>query len=485
MDIEKLKQMSTKKVLVFGDYMLDKYSVGDVTRISPEAPVPILKINKELSKLGGAGNVINNIVSLSGKVRAFGFLGKDNEGDIIIKLLKDKKVDIKYIKQYKELPTVVKTRVVSKNQQFLRIDKEEKPSKKIIDEYYEFVKKNIKSIFNKIDILVISDYDKYSVSNDICKLLINYSRKNNIPVIIDPKGDDYSKYKNANILTPNLKELSLAVKKNLLTDDDIKKYGSKLKKDLKIDNLLVTMSEKGIGLINENNKLLNFKAIEKEVIDVSGAGDTVVAIVSLLTALNYDINDICKLSNIAASIVISKFGTSTVSLNELIKNIYDSNNFKYQSIESLKYIVDDLKEKNKKIVFTNGCFDMLHVGHLSSLKQAKEFGDILIVAVNSDKSVKENKGDLRPIIKEEDRIKMLCELECVDYVVLMNEKTPEKIISLLKPDISVKGEDWKNKEVPELKVLKSYGGKLKFIKLEPNYSTTKIIERVLRCYEKK
>ena len=199
----------------------------------------------------------------------------------------------------------------------------------------------------------------------------------------------------------------------------------------------------------------DFPAKAKDVIDVSGAGDTVVASISLLKTIDLNIDEICILANLAASVVVSKFGTSTLSLDELVSMINQSSNFKLLDISTAKYIVNDLKQKGKKIVCTNGCFDLLHVGHLASFKQAREYGDILIVIVNSDSSIKENKGDLRPIISEKDRIEMLCALEIVDYVILMNEKTPERIISIIQPDVTVKGEDWKNKEVPEKKIVES------------------------------
>ena len=242
--------------------------------------------------------------------------------------------------------------------------------------------------------------------------------------------------------------------------------------------------KKGLSLI-ENDTKKDFPAKAKEVIDVSGAGDTVISTIGILQALNFDISDTCVLANLAASVVISKFGTSTLTMDELISKELDDTNFKLLDVSTIKNVADELKQKDKKIVFTNGCFDLLHAGHISSFEQAKKMGDILIVAVNSDKSVKDNKGDLRPIISEKDRIKMLCSLEVIDYVVLMDDKTPERLISLIQPDICVKGDDWKGKEIPEKKIIDSYGGELKFIELKKNLSTTKIIERILKVYEKK
>ena len=482
MNIDYLNDISKAKVLVFGDYMVDEYVIGDVNRISPEAPVPVIEITKQSRKLGGAGNVINNIRSLGANVRVLGAVGKDNAGDYIYQEFLDKKVDVKYFKQYSECNTIIKTRVVSRKQQFFRIDAEDK--KELPQKYIDFVNNKINSILSGITSVVISDYAKGAVNENIAQLIITNANKLNIPVIIDPKGKDYSKYKGATLCTPNLKELSDVSNKKIKTEDEILEESYKLCHKFNIKNIALTRSEDGISLITNKKNKTDYKAVAKEVIDVSGAGDTVVSTMAILMSMNINIEDICKISNIAAGIVVSKFGTATVSFNELISSISKNSDYKLQSIDTLKYIIKDLKEKGKKIVFTNGCFDLLHVGHISSFKEAKKYGDILIVAVNSDKSVKENKGDLRPIINEKDRIEMVSSLEMVDYVVLLNDKNPSKLISELQPDISIKGEDWKDKTVPEKKIVESYGGEMKFIKLNPNHSTTSIIEKVIKVYGK-
>lgn len=483
MNIELLHQIENVKVLIFGDYMVDKYINGNVSRISPEAPVPVIEVKTEMQKLGGAGNVINNIISLGGNVKILGCVGNDQAGDFIINYFNNDRANISYLKQYNQINTITKTRVVSKNQQFLRIDEEKKEP--LLEEYYDFMLNNIEEIFSDVDVLIISDYAKGSVTDKASQLLISNAKTRNIPIIVDPKGTNYEKYKGATICTPNVKELCEVLNTKIETEEDIKKYGQSLCKKINLDTLVLTRSEKGISTINKNGEKFDYPAVSKEVTDVSGAGDTVVATVSLLLGLKYSLDHICQISNLAAGIVVSKFGTATVSLNELICSICDSGEFKFQELSTLKYIVQNLKDKGKNIVFTNGCFDMLHVGHLSSFKEAKKYGDILIVAVNSDRSVKENKGDLRPIICENDRIEMLCALDCVDYVVLMDDKTPENIIKELRPDICIKGEDWKYKIVPEKPIIESYGGKLEFIKLNSGHSTTNIIEKVIKVYGKK
>lgn len=482
MNIDLLNNINKINVLVFGDYMVDKYIIGDVSRISPEAPVPVIETKKYMEKLGGTGNVINNIVSLGANVKVIGCVGKDNAGDFIISSFNNERINKRFFKQDKNVQTIIKTRVVSKNQQFLRIDEEIK--EELSSDYYKYLKEHIDDIFKGINAVVISDYAKGAVNKKFAQLLIKEANKRGIVSIIDPKGKDYSKYENSTYCTPNVKELCDVLNVKIEDEKDIERYGKKLCREVGLNSLILTRSEKGISTIDSNGVKRDYPAVTKEVIDVSGAGDTVVATIAVLCGLGYELSELCEFANIAAGIVVSKFGTATVSLNELLSEVCSTSNYKIQSLKSMNYIVNMLKEKNKKIVFTNGCFDMLHVGHLHSFKEAKKFGDVLIVAVNSDSSVKENKGDLRPIINEDDRMEMICALDCVDYVVLMNDKNPSNIIETLKPDICIKGEDWKDKDLPERKIIENYGGRIEFIKLNPGHSTTKIIEKVLKVYEK-
>ena len=483
MNIQKLYEIKNVNVLVYGDFMIDKYINGNVNRISPEAPVPVIEIVEKKSKLGGAGNVINNIIALGANVRVLGYIGDDADGNFLLKSFNKTQVETTYMKKYKEIQTISKTRIVSKNQQFLRLDEErmEEPPK----DYYEFLKENKNKIFQSISSLVISDYKKGAVNKKISQFLIREANQRNIPIIVDPKGTDYSKYNGATVCTPNVKEMSLVIGKDLNNEEIIKKEGIGLSNKIHLKYLMLTRSEKGISLIDAKNKSKNdFPTMVKEVIDVTGAGDTVVATVAVMLPLHFSILEICKLCNVTASIVVSKFGTSTATFNELIYNLEKENgDYKLVSLEKAKEISENLRKNGKKIVFTNGCFDLLHVGHVSSFKKAKEFGDVLIVAVNSDQSVKKNKGDLRPIINQEDRIAMISELECVDYVILMNDKDPSKLIKLLKPDFTVKGQDWKDKYMPEKEIVESYGGEIKFIELNKGKSTTNIINKVLEAYK--
>lgn len=484
MKVEMLSKIKEETILVFGDYMVDKYIDGNVSRISPEAPIPVVEVNNKLLRLGGAGNVVNNIIALGAKVRVIGCVGDDEDGNFFVNNLNDARVDTNFLKKYKDRKTIVKTRIVSRNQQFLRLDEEK--IKEVPEEYKSFIISNLEKVFSGIDSFVISDYGKGSVSKDIAQIMIKYANKNDIPIIVDPKGTDYSKYNSATIITPNTKELEILSNDKLDSEDSIFKAGIEICDSIQLKYLALTRSEKGISLFESSKgSKIDYPTFAKDVIDVTGAGDTVVAIFAILLPLAFDIGEICQMANSAASVVVSKFGASTVSLNELLSNIYNTGDFKLVSKETAKYIIDDLKEKGKQIVFTNGCFDLLHVGHVSSFKKAKSLGDVLIVAINSDDSIKQNKGDSRPIIDQNDRIEMISELECVDYVILMEDKTPINLINYLRPDISIKGDDWESKYVPEKEIIEGYGGQLEFISLREGKSTTKIIDKILKVYGQK
>ena len=476
MNLNVKKEISKLNILVFGDYMIDEYIEGDVSRISPEAPVPVLNIKTKEKKIGGAGNVINNIISLGANVKAIGRIGQDENGRFIKNYFSANNVDSSYLFEDSNYNTIIKTRVVSKNQQFIRLDKEDKID--ISNDIISKINNNLDNLLANVDVVVISDYAKGNITRESIKEIIEFCNEKCIPVIVDPKGNNYTKYIGVTICTPNLKELSEVSNKKISSEEELKDASIKLINKLNLQYLVLTRSEKGISLIDKKGNKADFPALKKEVIDVSGAGDTVVAALSVFIGLKYDMKKICKLANIAASVVVSKFGTSTVNLDEMKNIIEDSYNDKILSEDKLREIVDELKKRNLRISFTNGCFDLLHAGHIDSLKQAKSYGDILIVGVNSDESVKNNKGNNRPIIQENFRLMMLSSLECVDYLVLFNDETAEKLVQLIKPDFYVKGEEYKDTITPEVKVVNSYGGKCEFIKIKSDISTSKIIDKI-------
>ena len=476
MKVDRLHDINKCKVLIYGDFMVDKYIMGNVKRISPEAPVPILEVTKKNSKLGGAGNVVNNILALGASTRVLGCVGDDADGMWILNRLNKRNADTAFMRTDSEVMTIVKTRVVSKNQQYIRLDEER--IEDIPDSYEQYVREHIEEILADIQVIIISDYGKGAVTKKIAGFLIECANERNIPVVVDPKGKDYSKYKGATVCTPNTNELKVVTVITSEAEEELTKAGFALRDEISLQYLMLTRSEKGISVF-DGDKKKDYPAVEKDVVDVTGAGDTVVSVVALGLAVGYEIGECSKLANLAASVVCSKFGAATLSMNELLECILYSGEFKNIDAEVAVFIAENLREKGKKVVFTNGCFDLVHAGHISSFNQAKAFGDVLIVAVNSDASVKRIKGEKRPIVSQQNRIAMLCALECVDYVILMEDDNPINLIKAIKPDITVKGKDWEHKHLPEREVVESYGGEVKFIEMEEGLSTTNIISKII------
>lgn len=479
MDSSQLYKMKEATVLVYGDFMVDKYVHGEVTRISPEAPVPVLHVTGKERKFGGAGNVVSNLLALGIKVRVAGFTGNDQDGMWLTDTFSRMGADTTYMENVNNLQTVIKTRITSRNQQFIRLDEEK--SENIAKDLETKILDSVFDMLRDVDSVILSDYGKGNVTPDVAQGIISVCIRQKIPVVVDPKGVNYNKYRGATVCKPNEKELAIATGLTLFTDEDVEKAGCKLKNQHGIENLVVSRSEKGIMYLNNQNVRRDFPTKVQEIIDVTGAGDTVVAVIASMMAIGAGLEDSCKLANMAAAIVCSKFGAASASVQELSDVLERGmKNDEPFTLEEVQKKVHNSRQQGKTIVFTNGCFDLLHTGHLSSFRQAKQYGDILIVAVNSDASVKRIKGDSRPIISEENRMRMVSSLKYVDYVVLMEENDPTRLISVLQPDVVVKGRDWEGKYMPERETIEAYGGKLQFIDLELGLSTTEIIERVAR-----
>lgn len=484
MDINRLYDFEKINVLVAGDLMLDDYIGGNVHRISPESPVPVLDVKWESTKLGGAGNVINNITSLTAKARVLSCIGNDSNGDVLISLLQEKGADTRFVMRSNEISTTTKTRVVARNQQVVRLDRGVQgvyPSS-----FITYIENNLEAMFEGIDVFALSDYGKGVLTDDVCSKLIAYARSVNIPVFVDPKGCKWDKYRGATMCTPNLSELSQMcdIPLSQSMEDEIHRCALEIRDRYDFDYLLVTRSEKGMSLISENGKKKDYPAIKKEVIDVSGAGDTVISTVLLGYAVGLSMGDCCRLANQAASVVVSKFGTATVSLAELIGGQLFSAGRKIVSGDEVSFICDYLHECGRSIVFTNGCFDLVHAGHIYSLEQARALGDVLIVGVNSDASVRRLKGDLRPVISETDRAYMLQSLAVVDYVVIFDEDTPEELIRKITPTVLVKGNDYLGKQIAGQEYVEANGGRVELIELKQGLSTTNVINKICNAYSK-
>lgn len=462
--------------------MLDDYIGGNVQRISPEAPVPVLDVKWESRKLGGSGNVINNLITLSAQARVLSCIGDDMDGAELIELLDKKGADVRFIMQSPEISTTTKTRIVARNQQVVRLDREVKGS--YPDAFAEFVEKNIDSILEGIDVMALSDYGKGVLSERVCKTLVDGAKARKIPVFVDPKGKKWEKYTGATMCTPNLNELSemcdVALRQSM--EEEIHRCALQLCEKFDFDYILITRSEMGMSLVSRDGKKKDFPAVKKEVVDVSGAGDTVICAMLLGTAAGLETDDCCRMANLAASVVVSKFGTATVSLAELIGSQLFSVGQKIVKSSEVGYLANYLHECGKTIVFTNGCFDLIHAGHIYSLEQARSFGDVLIVGLNSDASVRRLKGETRPIARENDRAYALQSLAMVDYVVIFDDDTPEGIIREISPNVLVKGKDYIGKEVVGQNFVESNGGRVELLDLKPGLSTTAVIEKICTAY---
>ena len=465
---------SKPNILVIGDLMIDHYLWGSCERISPEAPVQVVDISKETTVLGGAGNVINNLNALGANVSVSSVIGDDDNGDELIGMLNAIDVDYKNIIIQNGRKTSKKSRVIAVSQQVLRYDKE---SKNDIDS--SSVNRILDSLTDDIfnyDMVILSDYGKGVLTDELCQSVIELSNKNGVRVLVDPKGSDFSKYKGAYLLTPNKKEAILATGIDIKDEPSLKEALLKLKTGCELGISLITLSEDGIATYED--ELKRFPTVAKEVFDVTGAGDTVIASIAFALSAGKSIEETAKFANLAAGVVVGKIGSATVTLDEieeyeatLHKSTSDAHIKTFEEISSL---VERYKQSGKKVVFTNGCFDILHVGHVKYLQIAKSFGDVLIVGLNSDESVSRLKGPDRPVNIAEDRAYILAALEAVDFVVPFGDDTPHELIKMIKPDVLVKGGDYEGKEV----VGTEFAGELKLVDFVDGKSTTKTIQKI-------
>lgn len=480
--IETVRQFtnSNKTILVIGDVMLDRYLIGNVNRISPEAPVPVVLLKQSEDRAGGAANVAANLSGLGLPTQIIGCFGDDETGIILKKIIADSGIGIDNVMASQLRPTVSKTRVMSGSQQIVRIDDESAASFSEV-ENKQLLASVTKALEARPAMVILSDYAKGILSEITCKEIIEHCKKLNIPVIADPKGRDYSKYKGATTLTPNKKEAAEACGVDINETEALLKAAELLKKSLDLDFLAVTRGEEGISLI-DNKQIQHIPATAKKVFDVSGAGDTVIA--TLAAGLVHGLNphDALQLANIAAGIVVGKVGTVPVTQTELLKALVSedgqSQADKICDRAQLAELVSRWKENQQKIVFTNGCFDLLHAGHVTYLEAAKKTGDKLILGLNTDRSVSALKGPTRPVVNEGDRARVLAALASVDAVILFDEDTPLQLIDAIHPDVIVKGDDYTEEQVVGGTEVKSWGGSVKLIPLVQGRSTSNLIKKL-------
>ncbi len=456
------------RVLVVGDLMLDRYWYGSTNRISPEAPVPVVHVGESEERPGGAGNVALNIAAFGGKADLLGLTGDDEACEALGNRLEGAGVNC-HFEKVSGLATVTKLRVMSRHQQLIRLDFE--------DGFHELdssvLQKRYQPLLSSCDAVVLSDYGKGTL-NDI-QPLIAAARQAGKPVLIDPKGSDYSIYRGATLITPNLSEFE-AVVGHCKNDEELVAKGKALRAELDLGALLVTRSEKGMTLIREDD-VLHLPTKAQEVYDVTGAGDTVISALAAALAAGQDLAEATALANLAAGVVVGKLGTATASVAELRKAIRAHDEIESGVLEEdrLEALVRDAQAHGEKIVMTNGCFDILHAGHVAYLEQAKKLGDRLIVAVNDDASVKRLKGEERPVNGIAQRMTVLAALESVDWVVPFTEDTPERLICKIKPNVLVKGGDYRPEEIAGGDCVIAEGGEVVVLGFVDGCSTTKII----------
>lgn len=459
-------------VLVVGDVMLDRYWYGPTSRISPEAPVPVVKVDAIEERPGGAANVAMNIAALGAASQLIGLTGEDDAARVLSETLKNVNVRCDFV-AVKTHPTITKLRVLSRNQQLLRLDFEEGFEQ--VDP--EPIHQRLRQSLATAGALVLSDYAKGALAS--VQTMIRLAREANVPVLIDPKGTDFERYRGATLLTPNLSEFEAVVGK-CKNEEEIVSRGMQLVADYELSALLVTRSENGMTLLQPGIAPLHLPTQAQEVFDVTGAGDTVIGVLAATLAAGDSLEDACFMANAAAGVVVGKLGTSTVSPVELENAIHarPEEGFGIMNEAQLKIAVEQARKRGEKVVMTNGVFDILHAGHVSYLANARKLGDRLIVAVNSDASTKRLKGSSRPVNPLVNRMIVLGALEAVDWVVAFEEDTPQRLIASVLPDLLVKGGDYKPEDIAGSKEVWANGGDVRVLNFEDGISTTNIIKTI-------
>ncbi|MEI8596621.1 bifunctional D-glycero-beta-D-manno-heptose-7-phosphate kinase/D-glycero-beta-D-manno-heptose 1-phosphate adenylyltransferase HldE [Photobacterium sp. Hal280] len=459
-------------VLVVGDVMLDRYWTGPTGRISPEAPVPVVKVDQIEERPGGAANVAMNIAALGGHARLVGLTGIDDAARALNEKLSSLKVRCDFV-SLPDYPTITKLRVMSRGQQLIRLDFEEG----FHDVDADLILPRLEQALPNVKAMILSDYAKGALEH--VRAMIELGRRAGVAVLIDPKGTDFERYRGATMLTPNLTEFE-AVAGKAKTDEELVEKGLALIEQFDLEALLVTRSEHGMTLLQRGQEPLHMPTQAKEVYDVTGAGDTVISVLAASLSAGKSLSDACKLANAAAGVVVGKLGTSTLSTIELTNAVHGSQDsgFGVMAESQLKQAVLAAKVRGEKVVMTNGCFDILHAGHVAYLNEAAKLGDRLIVAVNADSSVRALKGAGRPVNPEDRRMAVLAGLAAVDWVVPFKEETPQRLISEILPDLLVKGGDYKPEQIAGGQEVIANGGEVRVLNFEDGCSTTEIIEAI-------
>lgn len=480
----KIKKIHEVRVLCVGDIMLDRYLYSNVSRISPEGPVPVARVVHTENIAGGVANVARNIASLGAQVTVCGVIGDDAAGkDLESSLAGDNRVKSSFIVT-NQRPTTEKVRFVSQGQQLLRADQED--ASPLSGELEDRLLAMLQEEISQCNALVLSDYAKGVLTQKVLEKAIQLAHQRQIPVIVDPKSSDLSRYTKASVITPNAKEIFEATGIKVTSDQEAEAAGLKALQTSQADALLITRAEQGMSLIQKGQKAVHIRSVAREVFDVVGAGDTVVATLAVFLGTGRSLEEASRFANLAAGVVVGKSGTATVSTYELVEAIkqqemaHDPQNSiknKITTKEEIKQLCAQWKAQGLKVGFTNGCFDLLHVGHVSLLTFARAQCDKLVVGVNSDASVKRLKGENRPVNNEQDRSYVLAALQSIDAVVIFEEDTPLGMIETLNPDVLIKGADYSIEQIVGAQHVLAHGGEVRTFELVPGKSSTKMIEK--------
>ncbi|MEJ2727151.1 MAG: D-glycero-beta-D-manno-heptose-7-phosphate kinase [Deltaproteobacteria bacterium] len=474
-----IERFADCRILVVGDLMVDEYLWGNVERISPEAPVQIVSVASEAHTLGGAGNVISNLVALGAKVSAAGVVGSGINGQLVLKKLKALGVNTRGIIQDRQRMTTRKTRIIASHQHVLRFDREVKTdiSRQTMNKIWRATGEMIADA----DLTLVSDYNKGLITRALMTRLVAAAQNYKKLLVVDPKTRDFKKYAGASLITPNKKETALASGIEIVDESSLAKAARRLIQKTGINKILVTCGKEGMVYFEKNTSPYRISTQARQVFDVSGAGDTVLAVLGLGIAAGYSIIDAVALANTAAGIVVGKVGTATVSKAELaaaLGQIPAVSLDKQKTLAELAIIARKLEKNGKRIVLTNGCFDLLHVGHIKLLSASKQLGDVLIVALDDDESVKQLKGSDRPIINENERLRIISALDSVDHVIVFSSHELNDVIEAVRPAVLTKGSNYGTQAVRGREIVERYGGRVEIIPIIENISSSRIIKSI-------
>ncbi|MCG3136596.1 MAG: Bifunctional protein HldE [Phycisphaerae bacterium] len=482
------ERLGGQRVLLVGDVMLDRYIYGDAERISPEAPVPVLRAVDQQVRVGGAGSVAANLLALGVEVICCGVVGDDASGAKLLELLQSQGANCSGILKVPSRPTTTKTRFIGlaqhrHRQQMLRFDEED--TTPINDKQLDYLGKVIDKVIDKVDVVCIEDYNKGLLGSGLAELVTRRARTMGKPVLVDPAPiSNYERYRGTTLLTPNRLELATAVGRRMTSLEEMGLAGVELIQQLELQALVVTVDKEGAVLCQADGSFEHIPTRPRAVYDNTGAGDAVLAMLAAALAAKANLQQAVQMANIAGGLEVEKFGCVPILKEEVLADLRLEHRRQVGKMRTLEQLLSELqlrRDRGESVVFTNGCFDLLHRGHVEYLREAAELADILVIGLNTDASVQRQlKGPERPVVKEDDRAALLSALEAVDYVVFFDEDTPAKLIEAIRPNVLAKGADWANRGVVGSELVESYGGRVELITLREGYSTTALIERIRR-----